>query len=141
MSRAGAVMLKMAVMVSVDPMPIRSRQLQKATTSQTALTGVCVRELTLDQKLRKLAHARWLHRFAEAMCASEMCNLLREGECSVSRECPGHSGVGQHGAAASEELHKHHEEPHDGSSSLATCVEEDLCDRQTGRCGHDALVV
>jgi hypothetical protein len=34
--------LKMAVMVSVEPMPIRFRQLQKATTSQTALTGVWV---------------------------------------------------------------------------------------------------
>jgi hypothetical protein len=58
MSSAGAVMLKMAVMVSVDPMPIRSRQLQKATTSQTALTGVCVREFTLDQKLDESACVR-----------------------------------------------------------------------------------
>jgi hypothetical protein len=43
--------LNMAVMVSVLPMPIRSRQLQKATTSHTALIGVCVREFTLLQKL------------------------------------------------------------------------------------------
>ena len=46
-------MLKMAVMVSVLPIPMRSRQLQKTTTSQTALTGVCVCVLTLLQKLQK----------------------------------------------------------------------------------------
>lgn len=44
-------MLKMAVMVSVLPIPIKSRQLQKATTSQTAFTGVCVKRLTLLQNL------------------------------------------------------------------------------------------
>jgi len=51
MSKAGAVTLKMAVMVSVLPMPIRLRQVQKATTSQTELTGVWVYWLTLLQSL------------------------------------------------------------------------------------------
>jgi hypothetical protein len=51
MSRAGAVTLKMVMMVRVLPMPMRSRQLQKATTSQTAFTGVEVRLFTLLQKL------------------------------------------------------------------------------------------
>jgi hypothetical protein len=55
MSSAGAVMLKIAVIVSVLPIPIRSRQLQKATTSQTALTGVCVKRLTLLQNLSKVS--------------------------------------------------------------------------------------
>ena len=44
-------MLKIAVIVRVLPIPIRSRQLQKMTTSHTALTGVPVYELTLLQKL------------------------------------------------------------------------------------------
>ena len=50
-SSAGAVMLKMATIVSVDPIPIRFSALQKTTTSQTELMGVCVRWLILDQKL------------------------------------------------------------------------------------------
>jgi hypothetical protein len=33
-------MLKIAIIVCVEPMPIRFRQEQKATTSQTAFTGV-----------------------------------------------------------------------------------------------------
>jgi hypothetical protein len=58
MSSAGAVMLKMAVMVSVEPIPIRSRQLQKTTTNHTALTGVCVYVLILDQKLHQSVSIR-----------------------------------------------------------------------------------
>lgn len=44
-------MLKMATMVSVLPMPMQFRTMAKATTSQTALMGVLVRGLTVDQKL------------------------------------------------------------------------------------------
>lgn len=61
MSRAGAVMLKMAVMVRVLPIPIRSRQVQKTTTSHTALTGVWVRLLTLLQKLDRNCKLRHCH--------------------------------------------------------------------------------
>lgn len=55
MSSAGAVMLKIETMVNVLPIPIRSKQLQKATTSQTAFTGVLVTGFTLLQNLNKLA--------------------------------------------------------------------------------------
>lgn len=41
-SSAGAVTLKMAVTVSVEPMAMRTRQTLKKTTNQTALTGVWV---------------------------------------------------------------------------------------------------
>ena len=44
-------MLKMPLIVCGDPMATRSRHAQKVTTSQTALTGVCVKELILLQKL------------------------------------------------------------------------------------------
>ena len=57
MSSAGAVMLKMATIVNVLPIPIRSRQLQKATTSHTAFTGVRVMLLTLLQKLSHISLA------------------------------------------------------------------------------------
>jgi hypothetical protein len=40
MSRAGAVMLNIATMVRVDPIPMRFRAMEKITMSQTALTGV-----------------------------------------------------------------------------------------------------
>lgn len=50
-SKAGAVMLKIATMVSVLPMPMQFKTTAKATTSQTALMGVLVRGLTVDQKL------------------------------------------------------------------------------------------
>lgn len=52
-SKAGAVILKIPIMVWPDPMPIQFRQIAKATTSQTALTGVCVRWFTLLQNLRQ----------------------------------------------------------------------------------------
>jgi hypothetical protein len=39
-SSAGAVMLNMLNMVSVDPIPMQLRQILRSTTSQTALTGV-----------------------------------------------------------------------------------------------------
>ena len=39
-SRAGAVMLNIATMVRVEPMPIRLSAVEKKTMSQTALTGV-----------------------------------------------------------------------------------------------------
>lgn len=44
-------MLKIATIVCVLPMPMRLRQLQKMTTSQTALTGVPVTRLILLQTL------------------------------------------------------------------------------------------
>lgn len=56
MSRAGAVTLKMAVAVSVDPIAMQFRQTLKTTTNQTALTGVCVRWFTLDRKLDGYEH-------------------------------------------------------------------------------------
>jgi len=39
-SSAGAVMLKIAVAVCVDPIAMQLRQILKNTTNQTALTGV-----------------------------------------------------------------------------------------------------
>lgn len=50
-SSAGAVMLKIATMVSVDPIPIKFRAQEKKTISQTALTGVRVYGLTLEKNL------------------------------------------------------------------------------------------
>lgn len=44
-------MLKIATIVRVLPMPMRSRQVQNTTTSQTALTGVPVYLLILLQRL------------------------------------------------------------------------------------------
>lgn len=40
MSRAGAVILKMAVAVCVEPIAMQLRPMLKRTTNQTALTGV-----------------------------------------------------------------------------------------------------
>jgi hypothetical protein len=42
MSRAGAVMEKIAVAVWVDPIAMQFRAMAKRTTNQTALTGVRV---------------------------------------------------------------------------------------------------
>lgn len=53
-SRHGAVMLKIATMVCVEPIPMQLRAMLKTTTSQTALTGVLVRELTWDHTLTLL---------------------------------------------------------------------------------------
>lgn len=50
-------MLKMDRMVKVLPIPTMFRQLQKATTSQTELTGVLVRPLTLLQNLSHISPA------------------------------------------------------------------------------------
>lgn len=50
-SIAGAVTLKMPIIVWADPMPMQLRQTAKITTSQTAFTGVCVRRFTLLQNL------------------------------------------------------------------------------------------
>ncbi len=44
-------MLKMAMMVWVEPKPMQLRQMLKTTTSQTALTGVRVYGLTREKKL------------------------------------------------------------------------------------------
>jgi hypothetical protein len=52
-SRAGAVMLKIAVAVSVDPMAIRFKATLKDTTNHTALTGVCVFSVTWARYLWK----------------------------------------------------------------------------------------
>ena len=54
-SKAGAVMLKIPIIVWPDPMPIQLRQIANRTTSQTALTGVYVRLLTLLQNLCQLS--------------------------------------------------------------------------------------
>ena len=51
-SSAGAVMLKIATMVRVEPIPMRFSAIEKKTMSQTALTGVWVYGLTLDQNPR-----------------------------------------------------------------------------------------
>ncbi len=56
-SRAGAVMLKIATIVWVEPIPMQLRQMLKRTTSQTALTGVCVYELTLLQNLEGVSRS------------------------------------------------------------------------------------
>lgn len=144
MSRAGAVILKIAVMVRVDPMPIRSRHVQKATTSQTALTGVWVRVFTFDQKLGIVS--MWLCVGVGlgglgVRLGSAGWSLPGEGERSVSRERPCHACVRQHSAAAGEELNQHDEEPHDCASRLATSIEEDLGHRHSSRRRHDRIVV
>jgi hypothetical protein len=51
MSRAGAVMLKIAVAVSVEPIAMQLRQILKKTTNQTALTGVWVYLFILERVL------------------------------------------------------------------------------------------
>ncbi len=56
-SRAGAVMLKMATMVWVEPIPMRLRQVERKTMSQTAWTGVCVVVLILEKNLRVVSVA------------------------------------------------------------------------------------
>ena len=48
-----AVMLKIAVAVSVEPMAMQFKATLKKTTNQTAFTGVWVRELTFDKKPEK----------------------------------------------------------------------------------------
>jgi len=50
-------MLKMLRIVKVLPIPIRLRQLQKITTSQTELMGVSVTLFTLDQNLSHISLA------------------------------------------------------------------------------------
>lgn len=54
-SIAGAVTLKMPIIVWADPMPMQLRQTAKITTSQTAFTGVCVRRFTLLQNLCQMS--------------------------------------------------------------------------------------
>lgn len=51
MSSAGAVTLKMAVAVCVDPMAMQFKATLKKTTNQTALTGVWVLGLTVEINL------------------------------------------------------------------------------------------
>lgn len=50
-SRAGAVMLNIAVAVLTDPIAMQFRQTLKITTNQTAFTGVCVYLLIRDRNL------------------------------------------------------------------------------------------
>ena len=52
-SSAGAVMLNTATIVCVDPIPIRFKDMQQSTTSQTPFMGVCVLLLILLQKLSR----------------------------------------------------------------------------------------
>lgn len=63
-SRAGAVTLKIPMIVCPDPMPMQFRQTAKITTSQTALTGVCVRRFTLLQNLCQVSAGIVSHRRA-----------------------------------------------------------------------------
>lgn len=53
MSNAGAVTLKIAVAVSVDPMAMRLRMVLKKTTNQTEFTGVCVIPLIFARNLNQ----------------------------------------------------------------------------------------
>ena len=74
-SKAGAVILKIPIMVWPDPIPIQFRQIAKTTTSQTALTGVCVLRFTLLQNLsQKLAGVV----FDPRAC----CSYLAKGKAS-----------------------------------------------------------
>jgi hypothetical protein len=54
-SNAGAVMLKIAVAVSVDPIAMRFKATLKNATNQTAFTGVCVRSLTFARSLERIS--------------------------------------------------------------------------------------
>lgn len=126
-------MLKIAVMVRVLPIPIKSRQLQKMTTSHTALTGVPVYELTLLQKLCIVS--------SDIIAPIGGGHLPREWEGCIAGKGPSHSRVGQHGRTAGEELDQHDEEPHDGSTCSATGIKEDLGDGKTSRCRHNLVVV
>jgi len=54
-SRAGAVMLNIATMVKVEPIPIRFRQMDRKTISHTALRGVWVIELTFAKNLGQMS--------------------------------------------------------------------------------------
>ena len=59
-SRAGAVMLKIAVAVSVEPIAMQVRRLLKTTTNQTALMGVWVYGFTWERNLSRAFGSGWL---------------------------------------------------------------------------------
>ena len=92
-------MLKIPTIVCGEPMPIRFRQEQKVTTSQTALTGVWVKEFTLLQKLANRVN------YVSNNVVQLSQSLPRKWQCFVSCKGVGHASVRQHSGATREKLH------------------------------------
>lgn len=116
-------------------MPMRSRQVQKTTTSHTALTGVPVYLLMVLQKLLRVSKTS-AHRHSH-----HSIHAPRKRQSIVPSKCITHARICQHGGASGEELDQDDKKPHDRPPCPSTGVEKYLRHWKAGWRVDDAVVV